>query len=102
MALRLEKSGIETYSVITFPLSGRSSWRGRESEFPWTAKDGHLESGETFEKVLSTSGPATRFVYIDTKRQRASLPSQDISKMAVDAFVLFSSGAPMKNYCGTR
>jgi len=47
MALRLEQSGIKAFSVVTFPLSGRSFWRGHESELPWTATDGHLASGET-------------------------------------------------------
>jgi hypothetical protein len=101
MALRLEQSGIKAFSVVTFPLAGRSFWRGQESELPWTAIDGHLASGETLDQVISAV-PGTRFLYIDTKRQRVRLPSQDISNMAVDAFLLFRSGAPMKDHCETR
>jgi hypothetical protein len=29
LALRLEQSGIRVFSMVTFPLAGRSSWRGR-------------------------------------------------------------------------
>jgi hypothetical protein len=101
MALRLEQAGIKAFSVITFPLSGRSLWRGQNLDFPWTAADGHLASGETLDQVLAAV-PGTQFLYIDTKSQRARLPSQDISNMVVDAFVLFRSGGPMKNYCGSR
>lgn len=101
VALRLERSGIKIFSVITFPLTGRSFWRGRVSDLPWTASDGRLESGETLDKVLAAA-PETNFLYIDTKRQRALLPSEDISHYAVDAFLLFRSGTPMTNHCTTR
>jgi hypothetical protein len=74
MALRLEQSGIKALSIVTFPLAGRSFWRGQESELPWTAIYGHLASGETLDQVLSAV-PGTRFLYIDTKRQRVRLPS---------------------------
>jgi hypothetical protein len=101
VALRLERAGIKTVSVVTFPLAGRSFWRGRESELPWTAGDGHLESGETLDKVLSAA-PEASFLYIDTKRQHALLPSEDISHYAVDGFLLFRSAAPMTNRCATH
>ena len=101
MALRLQQSGIRAFSIVTFPLAGRSFWRGQSNELPWTAADGHLASGETFDQVVSAV-PGTRFLYIDTKRQRARLPADDISNMAVDAFLLFRSGTPMKNRCEAR
>jgi len=101
MALRLEQSGIKAFSVVMFPPTGRSFWRGQESELPWTALDGHLASGETLDHVLSAV-PGTQFLYVDTNRERARLPSQDISNMAVDAFLLFRSGAPMREHCGIR
>jgi hypothetical protein len=100
VALRLERSGIKMFSVVTFPLAGRSFWRGRASELPWTPGDGRLESGETLDKVLAAA-PEANFFYIDTKRQRALLPSEDISHYAVDAFLLFRSAAPMTNRCAT-
>lgn len=98
MALRLQQSGIKAFSVVTFPLAGHSFWRGQSSELPWTAIDGHLASGETFDQVLSAI-PGTRFLYIDTKRQRARLPADDISNMQVDAFLLYRSGTPMRDHC---
>jgi hypothetical protein len=98
MALRLEESGIRIFCLVTFPLAGRSFWRGNENELPFTAQDGHLASGETLDKVLATV-PQARFIYVDTKRERVRLPSQDVSNFAVDAFLLFPSATPMKNHC---
>src|SRR5262249_4388995 len=101
MALRLDRSGVKTFNVISFPLAGRSRWRGQEGDLLWTAEDGHLASGETLDRVLAAA-PAARFLYIDTKHESPRLPSDDVSKMAVDAFLLFSSASAMKNYCTNR
>jgi hypothetical protein len=101
MALRLQQSGIKAFSIVTFPLEGRTFWRGQSSELPWTAIDGHLASGETFDQAL-LAVPDMRFLYIDTKRQHARLPADDISNMAVDAFLLYRSGTPMQDHCGAR
>jgi hypothetical protein len=98
MALRLEQSGIKVFSLVTFPLAGRSFWRGKQSELPWTANDGRLASGETLDQVLLTV-PQARFLYVDTKRERVRLPSQDVSNFAVDAVLLFPSATQMKNHC---
>jgi hypothetical protein len=99
MALRLEESGVKAFSVVTFPLEGRSYWRGSGSDLPWTAQDGHLETGEVLGGVLAGE-PDASFLYIDTKQHRVRLPSQDISRMAVDAFLLFRVGSPMAEGCG--
>jgi hypothetical protein len=101
MALRLDRFGIKTFNVITFPLAGRSSWRGQESDLPWMAGDGHLASGETLDRVLAAA-PEARFLYIDPKRESPRLPSDDISRMAVDAFVLFPYATPLKDDCRKR
>jgi hypothetical protein len=98
LALRLEESGVRIFCLVTFPLAGRTSWRGDQNELPWTANDGRLASGETLDKLLATV-PQARFIYIDTKRERVRLPSQDVSNFAVDAFLLFPSATPMKNHC---
>ncbi len=98
VALRLQQAGLRVYSVVTFPLAGRYSWRGQESDMLWTASDGHLESGETLDRLLAAI-PDAKYVYIDTKRQRATLPSDDISRYAVDAFLLFPRATPMTNRC---
>jgi hypothetical protein len=101
MALRLDQAGIKTFAVSTVPLEGRTFWRGRASEILGTAVDGHLTSGETLDKVLA-SASEMRLFYIDAKRERVRLPSEDISKTGVDAFLLFRSGGPIINRCGNR
>jgi hypothetical protein len=98
MGLRLEKAGIKVFSVITNPLEGRTFWRGHENEIYGDASDGHLASGEKLDKVFA-SAPGSRFLYIDRQREHVRLPSEDVSKMAVDAFLLFRSGTAMKNAC---
>ncbi len=98
LALRLQTSGISVYSVVTFPLSGKSFWRGQSGDMMWSAADGHLASGVTFDKLLAAK-PAASLLYIETKREHATLPSQDISRYAVDAFLLFRSTTAMTNHC---
>ena len=99
MALRLKQAGVNAFSVVTFPLAGRSFWRGRPYAFDWTAIDGHLSSGETLDAIW-TAAPSAEFLYIDPTRERVSLPSQDLIKMTVDAFLLLRSGTPLRNRCG--
>jgi hypothetical protein len=98
MALRLERSGVTQFSMVTFPLAGASWWRGQHSDLPWTPDDGHLASGESMQTLLD-SVPKARFLYVDTTRTRVRLPSQDISNYVVDGFLLFPSAQPMRNYC---
>jgi hypothetical protein len=98
LAARLDRAGLRTFNVITFPLAGRSAWRGRRMELPWTAADGHLTSGEPLDHVLAAI-PAARFLYIDAKRERVTPPSQDLSRAAPDAFLLFSTATPMRETC---
>ena len=40
-ALRLVDAGAKVFSLVTFPLSGRWSWRGRRGEMFWTPKDAY-------------------------------------------------------------
>jgi hypothetical protein len=53
------------------------------------------------DKVVAST-PGTQFLYIDPKRDRVRLPAADLSKMAVDAVLLFRSGEPMKTGCVKR
>src|SRR5262249_267694 len=39
VALRLQRSGLKTFSLITLPLSGRYRWRGQETDLLWSAQD---------------------------------------------------------------
>jgi hypothetical protein len=98
MALRLRNAGIRAFSAVTLPLAGELRWRGRHMELPWTAADGRLSSGETFQQLLAAY-PKAEYFYIDASRERSSLPSQDISRMDVDAFVLFRSSPAMTDRC---
>jgi hypothetical protein len=101
MAIRLEDAGVKVFSLVTFPLSGRWRWRGREGEMLWTAKDGSLASGETLDRILATVPDAT-FLYVDPKRQRIKLPSQDITAFVVDAFLLIVVAKAMEDHCAKR
>ena len=98
MALRLRESGIRAHSLITFPLEAEVWWRGRGTVMPWKASDAKLSSGESFEHLLSSS-PGTDYLFVDRTREASRLPSEDISKMDVDAFVLFKSAKAMNNSC---
>jgi len=101
MALRLQRLGIRTFSLVVFPLRGRYFWRGRAGELPYTARDGQLESGETLDRVVA-SAPRAAYVYVDPRRQKIMLPSSDVSKYAVDAFLLVPVATPVANPCPTE
>jgi hypothetical protein len=101
LALRLEEAGVRVFSLVTVPLSGRWRWRGREGEMFWTARDGSLAGGETLDRVLATV-PESTLLYVDPRRQRISLPSQDLNRFVVDAFLLFASATPMEDHCAAR
>jgi hypothetical protein len=101
MAMRLEQAGVKLFSVMMFPLAGKSSWRGDVWDFPWQPSDGHLSSGETLDKVLA-SVPQARFIYIVVNRERVRMPTTDVSHLGVDAFLLFPSGTPLIDHCTAR
>jgi hypothetical protein len=100
VALRLERSGVTQFSIVTFPLAGASWWRGQHSDLPWTPDDGRLASGESMQSLLDAV-PMARFLYVDTTRTHVRLPSQDISNYVVDGFLLFPTARPMRNHCTT-
>jgi hypothetical protein len=101
MALRLQESGVKVFSVATFPLSGRFSWRGQQGEMMWTAQDGSMANGETMDKFLAkVQHPA--LLYIDPKQERVMLPSQDVTRSGPDAFLLITTGTAMENRCPAR
>ena len=101
LALRLQESGIKVFSVATFPLSGRFSWRGQQGEMMWTARDGTMANGETMDKFLAkVQHPA--LLYVDPKQERVMLPSQDVTRSQPDAFLLITTGSAMDNRCAAR
>lgn len=98
LALRLQQAGLRVFSLVTFPLAGRSRWRGHEGELPWTARDGSLENRETVDRVLAAV-PGPTLLYVDPRRQRIRLPSQDVTAFLVDAFLLLPSATAMEDGC---
>ena len=100
-ALRLEGAGVNVFSLLTVPLSGRWSWRGRGSDTFWTAEDASLADGRTLDRFLIEQGrPA--FLYVDQPRQRIRFPGEDLNKFIVDASVLMAAGTPMENRCAAN
>ncbi len=98
MAARLERSGLQVFTLVTFPLGGETFWRGRASQLLWGPKDGHLSSGERLDTVVS-SAPSTAFFYIDASKEHVSLPSQDASNYGSNAFLLFAVAHAMADEC---
>jgi hypothetical protein len=98
LALRLKESGVSVLSVVVFPLSGRMSWRGYAGELPYTARDGSLADRDTLDRVLAAA-PGATVLYVDPKRQKIRLPSQDITAYVVDAFLLPASATAMEDRC---
>jgi len=101
MAARLERSGVRTFTVITFPLSGQMFWRGTATELLWGADDGHLSTGEKLGTVIS-SAPSINLFYIDAFKEHVRIPSQDASNYGSNAFLLFPVGHPMSDECESQ
>ncbi len=101
LALRLIDAGAKVFSLMTVPLSGHWSWRGREGEMVWSSKDGQLADGESLDQVLAAA-PDAKWFYVDRARQRLALPSQDMTAFDVDAYLLFAGAIPMDDHCATQ
>jgi hypothetical protein len=101
VALRLDQAGVKVYSLVTSPLAGSVHWRTGDFELPYTAKDGSIESRETLDHVLASLPPRT-LLYVDPRQNRIKLPSQDLTAMSVDGFLLFPFATPMENRCPVR
>lgn len=98
MALRLEQAGLKVFSLMTFPLTGRWAWRGRSQDMQWTPDEGRLESGETLDKVMRAAGDAS-LIYIDRTKQKATLPSTDLTNSRTEAVLLFAGAEPLPDRC---
>jgi hypothetical protein len=101
MALRLQESAVKVFSVATFPLSGRFSWRARQGEMMWTAQDGSMANRETMDKFL-TKVQHSPLLYVDPKQEPVMLPSQDVTRSGPDAFLLITTGTAMENRCAAQ
>ncbi|MCB1020447.1 MAG: hypothetical protein KDC27_10990 [Acidobacteria bacterium] len=98
LARRLAGAGVKVFSLMTVPLSGRWSWRGRDGEMFWAPNDGHLADGAGFDQVFAEA-PDAKWLYVDRARQRVTLPSTDMTAYDVDAYLLFTEAIPMENHC---
>lgn len=98
MALRLRERAIRAYSLLTIPLQAEVQWRGHRTEMPWTAADGRLSTGETFDKMLA-SDPGSEVFFIDRQREGARMVTSDLAAFEVDGYVLFRSSGPMRDSC---
>ena len=100
-ALRLGRAGVKVFSIVAIPLTGGWSWRGRGGDLMWSASDGRLSTGEKLDALIATS-PASAFLYIDPKREPATMPTIDQTRSRADAFLLYARGTPAENRCAIR
>jgi hypothetical protein len=98
VALRLQNAGVKVFSMVTYPLSGSTSWRGRRLPIFWTPSEGHLDGGETLDRLLAAAPEAT-FFYVDRQRQHIKMPNEDADNFVVDAFLLWRKATPMEDHC---
>ncbi len=89
---------MRVFSLVTIPLTGRWSWRGREGDLIWSAADGGLSTGEKFDALLASS-PGTALLYIEPKREPARMPTSDLTRSRPDAFLLFARGTAAEDSC---
>ena len=101
MALRLERSGVKVFSLLTVPLGGRWQWRGREGEMFWSPSDARLSTGEPLDQALAAAQHPS-VLFVDPKLERMWLPSHDLNGFRVDAYLLFASGTPLPDRCAVR
>lgn len=98
MALLLQDAGVKVFSMLTYPLSGSTSWRGRQLEIIWTPSEGHLDGGESLDRVLAAAPKAT-FFYVDRQTQHIKMPNEDADNFVVDAVLLLRKATPMEDHC---
>lgn len=101
VALRLQNARLKVYTVITMPLGGRFWWRGQAANFMGSAADAELSTGETMDKVMAAA-PEARYFRVDPQTERKAVPSDDVSRMKPDFFVLFAKATPMPNSCAAQ
>jgi hypothetical protein len=100
-ALRLERSGVKLFSLLTVPLSGTWQWRGRKGEMLWSVSDTHLSTGEPLGGLLAAAG-YPRLLYIEPKLEPIRLPGQDLQGFRVDGYLLFARATALSEGCTGR
>lgn len=103
-AHRLADSGVEIYSLRGWSLSGRSYWRGTESDVTGDASQIRFADGSSLATVLEAA-PGAAIVYIDLRSSahastRLGDPFLDVPARTVyDGLVVFREARPMEHTC---
>ena len=103
-AHRLVDSGVAIYSLRAWSLSGRSYWRGTESDVTGDGSQVQFADGSTLATVLEAA-PNAAIVHVDLRSAahastRLSDPFLDIPARAVyDGLVVFREVQPMEHTC---
>ena len=84
LALRLERSVVNVFSLLTVPLSGMWQWRGRRGNMFWTPTDASLSTGESLDTVLVRAG-RPKFLFVQPRIERIKLPSDHLNSSALTA-----------------
>ncbi len=103
-AHQLVDSGVDIYSLWASSLSGRSYWRGTESEV--TGEDSQIQfaNGDSLAAVLEAA-PDAAIVYVDLRSEANTAtqlgdPYLDIPAGALyDGLVIFREARPMEHTC---
>lgn len=97
VALRLAQSGIRVHSTVAFPLSGSWQWCGRTQEALWSAEDGELD-GVRWDRVFHDEP----WLFLEKKKHAVKLPSQDLTAIDVDAYIVIRKSTPVPDACKTQ
>ncbi|NIV29150.1 MAG: hypothetical protein GWN58_06460, partial [Anaerolineae bacterium] len=100
----LTESGVQIYSLRAWSLSGRSYWRGTESDVTGDVSQIQFAGGSTLATVLEAA-PDAAIVYVDLRSEahastRLGDPFLDVPARTVyDGLVVFREAQPMEHTC---
>ncbi len=103
-AHRLVDSGVGIYSLRAWSLSGRSYWRGTESEVSENGEQIQFANGDFLATVLEAA-PDAAVVYVDLRSEahastRLGDPFLDLpARSLYDGLVVFREARPMVHTC---
>jgi hypothetical protein len=103
-AHRLVDSGVQIYALRAWGLSGRSYWRGAESDVSGDGSQVQFAGGSTLSTVLEAT-PGAAIVYVDLlsgahASTRLGDPFLDVpARMVYDGLVVFREVGPMEHTC---
>jgi hypothetical protein len=100
----LVDSGVEIYALRAWGLSGRSTWRGTESEVTGDGSQIQFADGSSLATVLDAA-PDAAIVYVDLRSSahastRLGDPFLDVpARTLYDGLVVFREVQPMEHRC---